>query len=216
VLAVDFNGKQVWHQDLGLIDPLHGVAGSPLLYRDRVIIFQDHRAPSGSFVAAFDKRTGKKLWWTKRDVKGNGWGSPVAVRVGDHDEIIVSGEKWVNAYDPDSGRELWRCEGNTDAVAPTPVVGHGLVFCSSGRAGPTLAIRPGGSGDVTSTHLAWQTPKGSPYIPSPLLYGDYLYLVNDMTGIATCYAAKNRQADLAGSADRNASRVILSVPSGSG
>jgi len=190
VLAVDFNGKQVWHQDLGLIDPLHGVAGSPLLYRDRVIIFQDHRAPSGSFVAAFDKRTGKKLWWTKRDVKGNGWGSPVAVRVGDHDEIIVSGEKWVNAYDPDSGRELWHCEGNTDAVAPTPVVGQGLVFCSSGRAGPTLAIRPGGSGDVTSTHLAWRTPKGSPYIPSPLLYGDYLYLVNDMTGIATCYAAR--------------------------
>ena len=189
LLAVDFNGKQVWHHDLGPMDPFHGAAGSPLLYRDRVIIYQDHRAPSGSFVAAFDKRTGKKLWWTERQ-ENTGWGSPVAVRVGDRDEIIVSSQKWVYAYDPDSGKELWRCAGNLDRVTPTPVVGHGLIFCSSGRAGPTLAIRPGGSGDVTGTHIAWQTPKGSPYIPSPLLYGDYLYIVNDMVGIATCYEAK--------------------------
>lgn len=189
LLAVDFNGKQVWHQDLGPMDPFHGAAGSPLLYRDRVIIYQDHRAPSGSFVAAFEKRTGRKLWWTERQEKV-GWGSPVAVRVGDCDEIIVSSQKWVYAYDPDSGRELWRCEGNLVEVTPTPVAGHGLIFCSSGRAGPTLAIRPGGSGDVTGTHLAWQTSKGSPFIPSPLLYGDYLYLVNDMVGIATCYQAK--------------------------
>ena len=189
LLAVDFNGKQVWHQDLGPMDPFHGAAGSPLLYLDRVIIYHVHRAPSGSFVAAFDKRTGKKLWWTERQEK-IGWGSPVAVRVGDRDEIIVSSHKRVYAYDPDSGRELWRCEGNLVEVAPTPVVGHGLIFCSSGRAGPTLAIRPGGSGDVTGTHIAWQTPKGSPFIPSTPLCGDYLYLVNDMVGIATCYEAK--------------------------
>ena len=189
LLAVDFNGKQVWHHDLGPMNPRHGAAGSPLLYRDRVIIYQDHRAPSGSFVAAFDKQTGKKLWWTERQEK-TGWGSPVAVRVGHRDEIIVSSQKWVYAYDPDSGRELWRCAGNLVEVTPTPVVGHGLIFCSSGRAGPTLAIRPGGSGDVTGTHLVWQAPKGSPFIPSPLLYGDYLYLVNDTVGIATCYEAK--------------------------
>ena len=80
--------------------------------------------------------------------------------------------------------------GNTMEVTPTPAVGHGLIFCPSGRAGPTLAIRPGGSGDVTGTHVAWQTPRGSPFIPSPLVYGDYLYLVNDMTSIATCLEAK--------------------------
>ena len=72
------------------------------------------------------------------------------------------------------GRELWTCSGNTYEVIPTPVVGHGLVFCSSGRAGPTLAIRPGGKGDVTNTHVAWQSPRGSPFVPSPLLLGDYL------------------------------------------
>jgi outer membrane protein assembly factor BamB len=74
-------------------------------------------------------------------------------------------------------------------VIPTPVVGHGMVFCSSGRAGPTLAIRPGGKGDVTQTHVAWQSPRGSPFVPSPLLYGDYLYLVNDMASIATAFKA---------------------------
>ena len=79
----------------------------------------------------------------------------------------------MHAYDPDTGAELWTCRGNLFEVIPTPVVGHGLVFCASGRAGPTLAIKPGGKGDVTHTHLAWQSPRGSPFVPSPLLYGDY-------------------------------------------
>ena len=82
------------------------------------------------------------------------------------------------------------CAGNLVEVTPTPVAGHGLLFCSSGRAGPTLAIRPGGSGDVTATHIQWRTSKGSPFVPSPLLYGDYLYLVNDMVSVATCYEAR--------------------------
>jgi outer membrane protein assembly factor BamB len=75
-------------------------------------------------------------------------------------------------------------------VVPTIVVGHGLLFSSSGRAGPTLAIRPGGQGDVTRTHLAWSSPRGSPFIPSPVLHGDQLYMVNDMTSIATAFDAK--------------------------
>ena len=71
-----------------------------------------------------------------------------------------------------------------------PAVGHGLLFCASGRAGPRLAIRPGGRGDVTDTHVAWKTTRGSPFVPSPLVYGDYLSLVNDMSSIITCLNAK--------------------------
>jgi outer membrane protein assembly factor BamB len=74
-------------------------------------------------------------------------------------------------------------------VIPTPVVGAGLIFCSSGRAGPTLAIKPGGSGDITDSHVAWTSPRGSPFVPSPLLVGSYLYIVNDMAAIATCFEA---------------------------
>lgn len=187
LLAVDFDGRQVWHRSLGPITLYHGSGGSPLLYKDRVILYQDQR--TNSFIAAFDSRTGKTLWHTPREEK-IGWGTPVAIRVGNRDEIVVSSQNHVRAYDPETGRELWKVSGNTMEVTPTPAVGHGLVFCSSGRAGPTLAIRPGGSGDVTDTHIAWQTPRGSPFIPSPLVYGDYLYVVNDMTSIASCFEAK--------------------------
>ena len=184
--AFDLNGKLVWHQDLGRIDAYHGTAGSPLLYKNRIIFYQDHGW--GGFIAAFDTRTGRLLWRTNRHASA-GWGTAIAIRVGDHDEIIVNGENTVHAYNPDDGRELWRCNGTTYEVIPTPVVGYGMVFCSSGRAGPTLAIRPGGQGDVTRSHLAWRSPRGSPFVPSPILYGQYLYMVNDMASIVTCLEA---------------------------
>ena len=186
LVAVSMDGTLAWHRNIGEIDNYHGTAGSPLLYKDLVITYQDHA--NGSFVAAFDARHGEPVWRTAREAKV-GWGTPVAVRVGDHDEIIVSSERTVTAYDPEQGSELWRCEGNLREVIPTPVVGHGLIFCTSGRAGPTLAIRPGGTGDVTETHVAWRTSRGSPFVPSPLVYGDYLYTVNDMSSIVTCFKA---------------------------
>ena len=187
LMAVDFQGKRLWHYSFGETSNYHGPGGSPLLYKDRVIFFQDQR--SDSFVAAVQARSGKLLWKTARR-ETVGWGTPIAIRAGGRDEVIVSGQHAVRAYDPETGKELWMARGNTMEVTPTPAVAHGLVFCPSGRAGPTLAIRPGGSGDVTDTHTAWQTPRGSPFIPSPLVYGDYLYLVNDMNSIATCLEAK--------------------------
>jgi len=186
LFALDMAGRIVWRRDLGRIENYHGPAGSPLLYKDRVILYQDQAI--GSFIAAFDGRTGEPVWRTARQASV-GWGTPIAVRVGDHDEIIVNGQARVQAYDPLTGRELWQCQGSTYEVIPTPVVGYGLVFCASGRAGPTLAIRPGGRGDVTNSHLAWSTPRGSPFVPSPLLYGQNLYTVNDMTSIATAFDA---------------------------
>ncbi len=199
LIAVDFKGRLLWSYDFGATSNYHGPGGSPLLYKDRVIFYQDQgqsfgpARPAGespgSFVAAVDARTGRQLWKTPRK-EGVGWGTPVAVRAGRRDEIIVSSQHGVRAYDPDTGRELWSAGGSTMEVIPTPAVGHGLLFCPSGRAGPTLAIRPGGSGDVTSTHIAWQTPQGSPFVPSPLVYGDHLYLINDMTSIATGMEAR--------------------------
>ncbi len=186
LVALDLNGKILWQRDLGHITNYHGPAGSPLLYRNRVILYQDQS--SGSFIAAFDARTGDQVWRTARQASV-GWGTPIAVRVGDHDEIIVNGQGRTQAYDPDTGRELWRCSGSSHEVIPTPVVGYGLVFCASGRAGPTLAIRPGGRGDVTGTHVAWTSPRGSPFVPSPLLVGPHLYTVNDMASIVTAFDA---------------------------
>ena len=186
LLALDFDGKILWHRDLGPTDTYHGTAGSLLLYKNRIILYQDQY--TASFIAAFDVQTGRQVWRTARDASV-GWGTPIAVRVGDHDEIIVNGQRSVYAYDPDRGTELWRCGGATYEVIPTPVVGYGMVFCASGRAGPTLAIRPGGRGDVTRTHLVWTSPRGSPFVPSPILYGEYLYTVNDMASIVTAFEA---------------------------
>lgn len=187
LLALAMNGKQVWHRDLGPMEAYHGTAGSPLLYKDRLILYQDQSR--GSFIAAYDTRTGRQVWSTPRDANV-GWGTPIAVRVIDHDEIIVNGQQKVRAYHPETGAELWSCSGTTYEVIPTPVVGYGMVFCSSGRAGPTLAIRPGGRGDVTGSHLAWSSPRGSPFVPSPILVGDHLYMVNDMQSILTNFDAR--------------------------
>lgn len=191
LFAFDFNGKIIWQRDLGPMDAYHGAAGSPLLYGNRIILYQDQY--EGSFIAAFDTRTGQEVWRTRRSASV-GWGTPIAIRVAGHDEIIVNSQQWVHAYDPATGRELWRCSGTTYEVIPTPVVGYGLVFCSSGRAGPTLAIKPGGSGDVTRTHVAWTSPRGSPFVPSPILYGTQLYMVNDMASIVTSLDAATGRA----------------------
>ncbi len=189
VMAVDVAGKLAWHAPVGTIQGNHGTAGSPLLYKDRVIIYQDQPVGEGGFIAAFDAKTGARRWWKPREEK-IGWGTPIAIRAGDRDEIIVSSMRAVYAYNPDTGDVLWKVGGNLVEVIPTPVVGHGFVYASSGRSGPTLAIRPGGAGDVTATHVAWKEVKGSPFVPSPLLYGDELYMVNDMASIVTAYDAK--------------------------
>ena len=189
--AFDFSGRLVWHVKLGDLSNYHGSAGSPVLYKDRLFLYQDHGGTAAlrSFVAAFDAKTGKTIWLKQRS-ETVGWGTPIVIRAGDRDELVVSSQRRVYAYSPDTGDELWTVRGNTFEVIPTPVVGHGLVFCSSGRAGPTFAIRPGGSGDVTATHVAWSSPRGSPFVPSGLIHGDLLYLLNDMQSVLTVQEAR--------------------------
>ncbi len=192
LVGFDMSGKIVWHRKFGAINNYHGPAGSPVLYRDRVFIYQDHKGSSDqqAFVGAFDAKTGKTIWETPR-TETVGWGTPVVINTGTRDELIVNSQRRVAAYDPASGKELWTVRGMTFEVIPTPVVGDGLVFTSSGRAGPTLAIKPGGSGDVTDTHVVWRTPKGSPFVPSGVVHNGLLYLVNDMQSILTVYETKS-------------------------
>ena len=109
------------------MDAYHGTAGSPLLYKDRLILYQDQSR--NSFIAAFDTQTGKTLWSTPREANV-GWGTPIAVRVVDHDEIIVNGQLKVLAYNPDTGAELWSCGGSTlrgDSHARRRIR-HGVLF----------------------------------------------------------------------------------------
>lgn len=193
LLALDMNGKIAWHKSFGSLNAFHGTASSPLLLGDRVIVVQEQQRAT-SFIAAFDRTTGEELWRTDRDTQV-GWSSPAAVSVTtdegqEREEIVVNSQKYVIAYAPEDGRELWRANGTTFEVIPSPVVGHDLLFSTSGRAGPTLAIRPGGNGDVTDSRIAWTAAKGSPFVVAPMLVGDYLYMVNDMASVITVYEAR--------------------------
>lgn len=213
LVAFDFSGKIAWHNRIGQLANNHGSAGSPVLHKDRIFLYQDHAGSQdiGSYVAAFDAKTGKTIWWKNR-VETVGWGTPIVISTGERDELIVSSQRKVYAYSPETGEELWTVRGNLFEVIPTPVVGHGFVFCSSGRAGPTFAIRPGGKGDVTTTHVAWTSPRGSPFVPSAMVHGDYLYLINDIQSILTVFNAKSGELAYQGRLGREVKEGFSSSP----
>jgi outer membrane protein assembly factor BamB len=188
--AYDFDGTPRWHTDLGgIIKAGLGPGTSPVLYQNLVILQCDQEMGTGSFIVGLDRATGKEVWRTARTNRRS-WATPLLVRAGDHDELVASGAECVIAYDPATGRERWRANGTQSHPIPSPVAGHGLVFMTAGsQAKRALAIRLGGSGDLTdSPSIVWRYNKGTAYVPSPILYGDYLYLMTD-TGLLTCLNA---------------------------
>jgi outer membrane protein assembly factor BamB len=183
----DFNGKLIWKKSLGNIATQGmGNGTSPALYEDRLILQCDEDNGEGSFIVALDKRSGKELWRAPRQVEVS-WTSPVIARAPERVELIASGAQYIAAYDPTTGKELWRCKGTQGWTVATPLVGHGVVIASAAHpVKRAVAIRLGGSGDVTDTpQVAWQRDKGTGYTPSSILYGDYAYLMTDR-GLITC------------------------------
>lgn len=180
-------GKVLWRNNELKYAHGHGPAGSPVLYKDLLIVSCD--GTDIQYVAALDKRTGKLRW--KTDRKGRmAYSTPLVIRVGGEDQLVSTGGDAVVAYAPGDGEELWRARYDGYSEVPRPVYGQGLVFICSGYDNPMLyAIRPDGRGDVTDTHVAWSLTKAAPLNPSPLLIGEELYLVSDR-GIASCLDAK--------------------------
>jgi outer membrane protein assembly factor BamB len=186
LVCFDFEGNLLWsYQELKL-RTTHGTGSSPLLYQDLVILAQDQNQADSVFLA-LDKRSGKLVWRGERS-RAMTWSTPVIVHVGDHDELIMAGGETVKGYDPRTGREQWSLDGPTREVIPVIVVGKDLIYSASGRNGPTISLRPGGTGDVTDSHLAWRTVRGGPHVPSPVLVNGRLYTAND-TGVLTCLDA---------------------------
>lgn len=183
------SGEVLWRTQLPY-ESQHGGGGSPALYRDLLIVNCDGNGGE-AFVAALDTRTGKIRWKTeRRQPADQAYSTPLVIRVGDRDEVISVGAYRAVAYDPATGREIWRVAyGDGFSNVPRPVYGHGLVYIATGFQQPSLlAVRADGSGDVTRTHVAWTLRRAAPYTPSPLLVGDELYVVND-AGIASCLDA---------------------------
>ena len=189
--CLDLEGKVRWRSTELRYPPVHGNGGSPVLV-GRALIFSCDGA-SDPFVAALDRETGKLLWKTPRETtakKKFSFSTPLVIQIAGRTEVISPGSGAVCAYDPANGRELWRVRyGEGYSVVPRPVLGHGHLFIASGFDRPSvMAIRTGGQGDVTDTHVAWTLAKGAPNTPSLLLAGDELYFVSD-GGIATCVDA---------------------------
>ncbi len=192
VYCYDFSGTLIWKKSLGGIGTMGmGVGTSPVLYRNLLILLCDQEFDGkDSFLVALDKETGGELWRVKRQV-GVSWATPVVVSANERVELIASGNEFIISYDPETGREWWRMTGLKSHAIATPVVKGDLVILSSGFPAKTIkAVRLGGSGNLDDTdRILWTYNKGTAYVPSPILYGDFVYLMSD-AGILTCLEAE--------------------------
>ena len=182
-----------------------GAGSSPILFRNLLLMHFD--GSDLQFVMALDKSTGKTVWQTKRsidfqDLDKNGkpaadgdlrkaFSTPQVERINGRWEMISLGAKAAYSYDPFTGRELWRVEERGQHSASTrPVIGHGMIFFPTGfSAGQLFAVRTGGEGLITDTHVVWKVKRGVPNKPSILLVDDLIYIIGD-AGIASCIDAK--------------------------
>jgi outer membrane protein assembly factor BamB len=187
--ALTTDGALVWRARFPYKSQ-HGDGGSPVVYGDLLIFSGD--GSDTAFVVALDKRTGEVRWKTpRRQPSDQAYSTPLVIRVGDRDQLVSVGAFRAAAYDPASGREIWRVSyGDGFSNVSRPVFGHGLVYVSTGFQEPSLlAVRPDGAGDVTRTHVAWMLTRGAPHTPSPLLVGEELYVLSDI-GVASCLDAR--------------------------
>ena len=189
------NGRVLWrHQELKL-DHKEGPGSSPIVWRDLLIVNCD--GTDVQYVAALDKRTGELAWKTNRRLPISdtpdyckAYCTPLVVRAADgREELISPGASRVIAYDPATGRELWYVNYEGFSNVPRPLFGHGLIYICTGYMQPQLwAVRPGGEGDVTASHVVWKMTKQVPANPSPVLVDKELYVLSDQ-GILTCVDA---------------------------
>lgn len=196
-------GEPVWHRDLGTLDsgwfydPGHqwGFGASPVIFEGRIFLQCDIQ--EGSFVTALDLETGQTLWRTSRDEIPT-WSTPTVHRFGDLPMLITHGTRAARGYDARDGSLLWTMPKHSEIVVPTPIVAHDLIFLASGYRPiqPIVAIRDSARGelapateDVLDQGVAWKRPRGGPYMPTPIVYGDYLYCCSN-NGILTCIQAE--------------------------
>jgi outer membrane protein assembly factor BamB len=200
----DTNGKLLWKQDLGVLNPglwddkesSWGHASSPIIYRDLVIVQADGHKQS--FIAAFNLKDGKQAWRVERN-EITSWTTPSIYQGKDRTELIANGGRYIRGYDPLTGKELWRFSDNdTQVKMQAPQIANDLIYITGGYpAGRAMYVfRPGANGDIslrsgedTNAFLAWRSSKASPYTPTPIVYGDQFYVIAD-NGVLSSYDAK--------------------------
>jgi outer membrane protein assembly factor BamB len=202
--AFDFSGKELWSRDIqkeyGTFGLNWGYASSPLLFEDSLYVQVLHgmKTDDPSYVMRIDKKSGKTVWKIDRPTNAirespDSYTTPALLRYGKVTEIVITGGDCVTGHDPATGKELWRANGlNPDnnpfyRIVASPIVFNEIIYAPT-RVKPLLALKAGGRGDVTSSHVLWSTVNG-PDVPTPVTDGQYFYIVNDR-GIVWCLDAK--------------------------
>ncbi len=195
----DLKGKLLWKKDLGPLDQgafdvpdyQWGSASSPALWNGKVFLQVDLH--QGSFLTAFDAKSGNELWRTPRDSKPS-WATPTVVESASRTELVTNGVEHVQGYDAETGKELWRLKGTSMISVPTPFTANGLIYVFSGyfrNLRRAYAIRPGAKGDITGSKesIAWMREE-APYLSTPVISGEYVYAFGSRgSGILNVYNA---------------------------
>lgn len=199
----DMDGDLKWKKDLGVLDSgwfydpgyQWGFGASPIIFDGRVIVQCDIQ--KDSYIAAFSLSDGEEVWRTAREEIPS-WSTPTVHQFGELPMLITHATRAARGYDARTGQELWSMRDHSEIVVPVPFVAHNLIYLASGYSPiqPIIAVRPEARGDITlpsntltSESIAWSTKRGGPYMPSPIVYGDYLYCCSN-SGILSCYDAK--------------------------
>ncbi len=198
LVCYDLNGTELWRRDLGLQRHIWGNGASPIIHGDLCIL--NFGPGERTFLIALDKRTGRTIWQVDEPggqsgekLPGGGkpdwigsWSTPIVVTVNGREELIHAWPKRVVALAPQTGKELWTCQGLNALVYTSPLYSDGMVVAMGGFMGASLAVKADGSGDVTATHRLWQHPKTKQRIGSGVITGNYIYILND-PGVAECF-----------------------------
>jgi outer membrane protein assembly factor BamB len=185
------NGELKWKRDdFGKMETLHGFGegSSPTIADDKILVPWDHTGPSALY--ALDKRTGGTLWKADRD-EPTEWATPLVVEYGGRKQVVMNGQNYARSYDLETGKELWRCGGQSSRPIASPVAGNGLVFVGSGYQGSFLgAFRLDGEGDIQGTNkVVLVIDHDTPDVASPLLSSGRLYFHKAKTGLLSCVDA---------------------------
>lgn len=187
VFCFNMQGTLIWQRSLaaeyGAFENRFAASSSPLLFEDKLILQCDHYG--ASYLIALNQNTGANEWKSDRPDVWLSWSSLQLVPVENRFELVVSGSERLDGYNPQTGKKLWTVRGMSRECVPTPVLGDGLLFAVSGPNGTHVAVKPGGTGDVTDSHVVWRNNRGTSFVPSGIVVGSRYYVADDK-GIATC------------------------------
>jgi outer membrane protein assembly factor BamB len=195
----DFSGKELWHRDFGKQHHIWGNAASPVIYKDICIL--NVGPGERTFLVAVDKKTGQEKWRAaepgghfgegkpgddNRNIWIGSWTTPIIIQEGGQPRLIMNWPNRVASLEPATGREVWTCRGLNPLVYTSPLHADDIIVAMGGFNGSALAVKTGGSGDVTDTHRLWQHPKTKQRIGSGVIAREHIYILND-PGVAECF-----------------------------